>query len=153
MVYIYPMKATHLHILLVDDDEDDRMFFEEALEDLNLAADFEYVPDGLKAIERLTGNKKLPDIVFLDLNMPLLSGRECLEQIRANDALKDLKVVIYSTSFDPVTVELLYNNGASRYIRKPGAYNELKQTISDAITSLEKEGLRPIQKKDFVINT
>ncbi|WP_373519807.1 response regulator [Pricia sp.] len=146
------MNNTNLHILLVDDDEDDRMFFEEALEDLNLKSRFEHVENGLEAIELLKDKDKLPDIVFLDLNMPILSGRECLQRIRANDDLKNLKVVIYSTSFDPVTVEQLYQNGANRYIRKPGAFKELKQTISDAILSLEREDKKPIPKKYFVIN-
>ncbi len=146
------MKFTNLHILLVDDDEDDRMFFEEALQALKPEARLDYAQNGLEALELLKNAERLPDIVFLDLNMPIVSGGECLEQIRATDALKNLKVVIYSTSFDPNTVELLYRKGANRYVRKPGAFNELKRTISDAIRAISGESKRTITKEDFVIN-
>jgi len=146
------MKPTNLHILLVDDDEDDRMFFEEALQDIEPDARLDYAQNGLEALELLEKVERYPDIVFLDLNMPVVSGEECLEQIRATDAIRDLKVVIYSTSFDPNTVELLFMKGADRYIRKPGAFNELKQTISNAIHAIYGKGKRTIDKESFVIN-
>ncbi len=140
-----------IHILLVDDDEDDHMFFEEALEDLDIGTSFEYAASGPEALQRLTNGKVIPDIVFLDLNMPLMSGRECLLRIRAENNLKDLRIVIYSTSFDPGTAERLHEEGADYYIRKPGSYEKLKQAILMAIESLERNGKGPIAKQDFVI--
>lgn len=146
------MISDNKRILLVDDDEDDRMFFEEALEELEINADFEHAANGSEALQRLTGGGgQLPDIVFLDLNMPLMSGRECLARIRADDGLKDLRVVIYSTSYDPVTADRLYDEGADHYIRKPGSYGKLKQAILTAIESLERDGKGQIAKRDFVI--
>ncbi len=128
------------------------MFFEEALEDLDLGTSFAHAPNGKEAIEILSdGRGRLPDIVFLDLNMPLMSGHECLERIRRDEGLKNLKVVIYSTSFDPVTVDFLHDIGANHYIRKPGAFKDLKRTISAAISSLERDKTGPVPKSEFVI--
>jgi len=147
------MQNPKLHILLVDDDEDDRMFFEEALEDMDLGIDFEHAANGIEALQRLTEKgRKLPDIIFLDLNMSLLSGRDCLERIRSHKFLDNLKVVIYSTSFDPGTVGILHKMGANHYIRKPGAYNELKRSIFTAIKSLVPDMEGEAVEPGFVIN-
>ncbi len=145
------MRSDTIHILLVDDDEDDRMFFEEALEDLDMDTSFEHAANGPEALQRLANGKALPHIVFLDLNMPLMSGRECLGRIRADNGLKDIRIVIYSTSFDPFTADLLHGEGADHYIRKPGSYQKLKQAILMAIESLERDGKGPVAKRDFVI--
>lgn len=145
------MRPDTIHILLVDDDEDDRMFFEEALEDLKIGAHFEHVANGPETLQRLGEGQVLPDIVFLDLNMPLMSGRECLERIRADHGLKDIRIVIYSTSFDPSTAARLHELGADHYIRKPGSYEKLKQAILSAIESLDRDGKRPVAKQNFVI--
>lgn len=147
------MKIPKLRILLVDDDRDDRMFFEEALENLGLAVKFEYAANGMEAVKRLEdGADRLPDIVFLDLNMPIMSGRECLRRIRGNVGLDSIRIVIYSTSYDPVTSDLLKSMGADRYIRKPAAFANLERAISTAIVSL-REGKGNVTKEDFVIHS
>ncbi|SDF08721.1 CheY chemotaxis protein or a CheY-like REC (receiver) domain [Pricia antarctica] len=145
------MRPDIVHILLVDDDADDRMFFEEALEDLDIGASFEHVGTGLEALQRLADGRVRPDIIFLDLNMPLMSGRECLERIRADHGLKDIRIVVYSTSFDPLTADRLHEEGADHYIRKPGSYDKLKQVILMGIESLMRDGKGPVAKQDFVI--
>lgn len=138
---------------MVDDDDDDRMFFEEALEDLGIDCLLETAENGQQAIRMLKdeGNG-LPDIVFLDLNMPLLSGRECLERIRGIKDFRDLKVVIYSTSSDRDTVELLRGIGADRYICKPAGYDDLKKVLRTAIGIIWGHGGETFEKPDFVIS-
>lgn len=141
------------HILLVDDDEDDRMFFEEALEDLGLNVTFESASTGLEAMQMLENSiKSLPDIIFLDMNMPLLSGSECLKRIRSNQRLQDLTVIMYSTSLHPETVDQLYDLGADYYICKPGDYGALKSTIAAAIHKAEISNKERVSKTHFVIN-
>jgi len=146
------MEINTIHILLVDDDEDDRVLFEEALEDLALDVRLETSENGLRAMEYLQDTKgTLPDIVFLDLNMPLVSGRECLEQIRNDEDLKTIKVVIYSTSFNLDTVMLLKNLGADGYLCKPGNYSDLKKAILTAINSIPNINDKNVDMHNFVI--
>lgn len=128
------MSPDRIHILLVDDDSDDCMLFEEVLDDLGLNPIFEKEVDGHKAIERLLNpGANLPDLVFLDLRMPLMTGREFLEKIRAHSLLKALKIIVYSSSLDLDALEDLREIGADHFICKPAAYKELKSVISQAI--------------------
>jgi len=94
------MSNTPLNIVLADDDEDDRMFFGEALEELALQVKVSLFKNGQELLDFLNlPNTVLPNLVFLDLNMPVKNGWECLREIRKNTKLKDLSVAIYSTSF------------------------------------------------------
>lgn len=145
------MNNDRKYIILADDDEDDRLFFEEVLADLSLNVDFEYVSNGLEVMERLNKMKLLPDMLFMDLNMPLQSGHDCLKEIRSDDRLKDLPVIIYSTSLHGETVDRLYEDGADYYICKPGDYSKLKSVIHKAILLVEQNRSQ-VAKNDFIIN-
>src|ERR1700675_4386029 len=107
------MKLKQLNILLADDDGDDCYFFKEALKECPVSTHLTTVPDGEHLMHLLTnGTRELPDVLFLDLNMPRKNGFECLSEIRENKKLKDLPVIIFSTSFEQEVVNLLYQNGA-----------------------------------------
>ena len=74
-----------IHILIADDDDDDRQFFNEALEELKIKTTVEMVTDGAALLRRLAKkNAVLPQILFLDLNMPFKNGIECLAEIKKN---------------------------------------------------------------------
>src|SRR4051812_1809722 len=108
------------HLLLADDDNDDCIFFKEALEELPVNASLKIVKDGVELMQSLNEvNGKLPDVLFLDLNMPRKTGYECLDEIKLNHKLKNLPVIIFSTSFDHDVVDALYKKGAHYYVRKP----------------------------------
>lgn len=108
-----------LQILLADDDEDDRFFFSLVLKGLPIENKLITVDDGEKLMSYLSGNSdNLPDVLFLDLNMPRKNGSECLTEIKNNDKLKDLPVIIYSTSLQENVADVLYNKGAHYYVRK-----------------------------------
>ena len=140
------------YIILADDDADDRLFFEEILADLAQNVSLECVENGLEAMRRLNDEKKiLPDVLFLDLNMPLQSGHDCLKQIRASNRLKDLTVIMYSTSLHSETVDILHKDGADYYICKPGDYSALKKTIQRAISLVGQNRSPKIPKSEFVI--
>jgi len=142
------MDSTKKFILLVDDDEDDRIFFQEALDDLGNPVLFKSVEHGLDAITKLE-NEVLPTAIFLDLNMPVLDGHECLKQIRSNTVYDDVKIIIYSTSYNPEVAEILKKDGANHYIRKPSNYSILKNTISTALEILSSN----LQYQNFLITT
>ncbi|MGZ3902669.1 MAG: response regulator, partial [Bacteroidia bacterium] len=88
-----------INILLADDDKDDRYFFEKALKTLSIKAQLTISEDGEKLMAYLLKHsEKLPDVLFLDLNMPRKNGAECLTEIKLHEKLKKLPVIIYSTS-------------------------------------------------------
>ncbi len=146
------MDSTQYNLLLADDDADDCMFFKEALEELPVASVLTTVNDGAELMHLLTTKSNfLPDILFLDLNMPRKTGFDCLSEIKLDEKLKQLPVIIFSTSFDHEIVNLLYDMGADYYIRKPGDFTKLKKTIHEAITiTAQKKDIRP-EKEKFVI--
>ncbi len=80
-------------VLIAEDDEDDRMFFETALRESAEYADFKFVENGRQLIDYLSSRDSLPDLIFLDLNMPLMDGRETLKVIRSDPKLKGIPVV------------------------------------------------------------
>lgn len=125
--------AEKIKILLVDDDEDDRDFFQFALEDVNRNIQYNGVESGYKAFDFL---KKaiLPDYIFLDLNMPGMSGRECLVELKSNPAFNNIPVIIFSTSSDPHDKEETKKLGAIDFITKPSKISDLVNAINDFIS-------------------
>ena len=139
-------------IYLADDDEDDRQLFTEALEELPFELKVDTFSNGVDLMSKLLDpDTQLPDIIFLDLNMPLMNGEECLADIRDEKKLCKIPIVIYSTSFDIFKVKLLKKKGADRYLQKPKTYSQLKSTIHKAIESLSKQASIKFDKEDFVI--
>lgn len=130
------MKLENIRLLLADDDEDDCFLFKEALNELHVSVSLTTVHDGEQLMLMLAHNAALPQLLILDLNMPRKNGFECLAEIKKNDHMKDLPVVIFSTSFDSEVINKLYRNGAHLYIRKPSDFSDLKKAIRDALCSL-----------------
>ena len=134
------MSLKKLSILLADDDKDDRFFFSMALESLTVPTQLAIVLDGEKLMVYLDENShQLPDVLFLDLNMPRKNGFECLNEIKQNNNLNKLPVIIYSTSFEQDVVNLLYKNGAHFFIRKPAEFSQLKKLIQQTVTLLIRD--------------
>lgn len=141
----------HLTILLADDDRDDRYFFLKALQELSIRVRLNTVDDGEQLITYLLKNfKDLPDVLFLDLNMPRKSGAECLEEIKRNPKLKALPVVIYSTSLYEDVAEHLYTLGAHYYVRKTD-YAELKKVLKRVLLLLVENKFQRPSSNDFII--
>ncbi len=140
-----------MRLVLADDDIDDCLFFQEALEELPIHAELNTVYDGVELMDLLKKNvSDVPDALFLDLNMPLKNGIECLTEIKKHPRLHALPVIIYSTSLNPEVVNSLYNEGAHSYIRKPTEFSELKSVIRKALGSLSQQKQ---EKKHFVISS
>ena len=132
-----------INILLADDDMDDRFFLDEALKEIPMASQLIAVNNGEQLMEHLTTHTgPLPDILFLDLSMPRKTGFECLSEIKENEKLKGITVIMLTTSFtrgldlEDNLRKTLIRMGATDYIRKPVAFDELKQIIKQALTNL-----------------
>jgi CheY-like chemotaxis protein len=147
------MNTQNYNLLLADDDEDDCDFFKDALNELSLSVSLEIVNDGVQLMDFLAknGSGNLPDILFLDLNMPRKNGSECLTEIKEKDAYKELPVIIFSTSLDSKIVDLMYEKGATYYIRKPGDFSKLKKVIENAIHIASENNFKQPLREQFVL--
>lgn len=105
--------------LLVDDDEDDSEIFALAVSEADPSVDCIFASDAVSALAMLEDKLFVPDFIFLDLNMPLMSGRECLVEIRKRQHLSDTPVIIYTTSASQRDMEDTHQLGASFFITKP----------------------------------
>lgn len=121
-----------LNILLGEDDPDDSSLFLQAIDDSNITSCVHVADNGLKLVSRLRNAKdNIPDIIFLDINMPLKNGLECLQTIRSEDTFNKVPIIIYSTSKNNREIEFCYEKGANYYVVKPFTYKAIVSMISD----------------------
>lgn len=147
------MSENALHILLADDDEDDRMFFKDAIDEIKVKTVITLVNDGLQLMQYLNQpDVVLPNVVFLDLNMPIKGGMQCLKEIRSNSKLKDLSIAIYSTSASEEDIEETFVKGANIYIKKPNDFGELKRVLTEVINLNWQYHTSGLNKENFLLS-
>ena len=136
------------YIFHADDDEDDRELFVDALREIDPSVILVQAEDGLQLMEILnTINDPIPEILFLDINMPGKGGFECLEEIRKQEGrVKEINVIILSTSNAPQDIEKSLELGASFYAVKPNQFDVLKSFVKDV---LEIDWEMTEKNKDF----
>ncbi|AXY77619.1 response regulator [Paraflavitalea soli] len=140
------------HVIIADDDADDRMLFRDIVKDLGLKLSLHTVNDGVELMEYLHSATQMPEALFLDINMPKKDGLTCLREIKADPALCALPVIIFSNSENMVLVEMMLNEGAAYFVRKQPGYNKMLKLLN-RLFSLDKQLL--VQQKglhEFVIN-
>ncbi|WP_026814379.1 response regulator [Arenibacter certesii] len=133
------MVAKKLLIFLADDDQDDRMLFLEAIDEILLETETKTFDNGVDLMAKLLENDApLPDLIFLDLNMPLMTGEECLVDIRNEPRLAEIPIIIYSGYMDYDKINLLRKKGANKYLQKPSSFKSLQGLIEQGILSIYK---------------
>ncbi|MBA3664495.1 MAG: response regulator [Bacteroidetes bacterium] len=135
--------------LLVDDDDDDRDLFERAVKSIEGGV-YYGVAGGPKMLEYLSGSQQLPDVIFLDVNMPEMSGWECLEILKSNKRYKNIPVLMYSTSSHSKDIKKAEALGAMTFCVKPDDYAELRKLIRLVKENIHKgvHNLLPILKEN-----
>lgn len=143
-----------MKIFLADDDQDDRMFFVDALDEIPLITEISEFTNGVELMNRLFDDSSLPKVIFLDLKMPLMDGFECLEDIRDVQKFSMIPVIIYSTSFHKKEVTKLKEIGATRYLKKPSSFNQLKTMLYNCLNNLPESFNSAVTTPDenFVID-
>jgi CheY-like chemotaxis protein len=112
---------------MVDDDDDDAFLFQEVLHQINPGISFRCVRNGKSALELLrSGDISLPHVIFLDLNMPRMDGHECLSELKKDEQLQSIPVIIYTTSSYQNDVRNTLQNGALSFITKPTNVKDLE---------------------------
>ncbi|MCD6065622.1 MAG: Two-component system-Response regulator, receiver domain [Bacteroidetes bacterium] len=138
-----------LHIILADDDADDRYIFSDALKKSGINATLTTFSHCNELIDHLQNGLLHPDIIFLDINMPKMSGKECLQKIRT-DLNQQIPVVMYSTSSNPEDIEETYHAGANLYITKPFTYGLQVAMFGKLFELYRITALKPPSKNDFL---
>ena len=140
------MNSKYLNIILADDDLDDCIFFKKVLDELPQLTHLTIVRDGEELMDYLSGNSGFhPQVLFLDLNMPRKTGIECLTEIKGNEKLKDLIVVMFSTSYprekgyEQDLINTLIKMGAFHFIRKQDDLIHLKEAVNHALTLVSNQ--------------
>lgn len=123
------------YIYLADDDPDDRELFVDALREVDPSVVLTQAEDGMQLMKILSSiTDPLPEILFLDINMPGKSGLECLEEIRKEEGrINEINIIILSTSSDPANIEKAFELGATFYAVKPSSFDALKSFVKDAL--------------------
>lgn len=132
-----PRSTKPITILMADDDPDDRQLTSEAFEESRLANDLRFVENGVELMDYLHRRGKFsdpatsprPGLILLDLNMPKKDGRECLQEIKSDPRLKNIRVVVMTTSKAEEDILRTYDLGASSYVTKPVTFDGLVDVI------------------------
>jgi len=117
------------NIFLVDDDVDDQLFFTDALREIDSNISCAIANNGREALDYLRKMTLLPEILFLDLNMPFMNGYECLSHLKNELRLSRIPVVIFTTSNDPKDAEITHQLGAEVFLSKPNEFKLLREKL------------------------
>lgn len=144
------LTPSYYKIYVTDDDADDFLFLKDAIGELDKSVILEHVTSCSDLISLLE-NGHIPDMIFLDLNMPKISGRECIERIREEAKYRKVPIIIYSTSKSNKDVEFCYEKGANFYLVKPNTFKGLLISIKKVITIDWKKEVYFPPKESFLI--
>lgn len=141
-----------LKIILAEDDKDDQELFVEALNATKVPSEVITVENGEELINTLKDEDETkPDIIFIDINMPVKGGKEALAEIKKDQELKEIPAVMLSTSDHPKDIEDTFNNGANLYIQKPNSFNVFILILKRVfVLHWTKSLLNPVKNLFFV---
>ncbi len=141
-------------ILVADDDADDRDIFQMALAQLDCAADYElrFAKDGLQLLQLVQASQTPPALVFLDLNMPVHNGKECLQELRKTHTAAALPVIILSTSSSQRDIRETHALGANRYIEKPTSIDRTIELLDQCLCADYSDSAPPALEQFFIGN-
>jgi CheY-like chemotaxis protein len=143
------MSTISLQILQVEDDEDDRVLFAWALKKAGINAAIEYAADGAECMEKLKTH--LPEVIFLDINMAGMNGKECLKLIRKQNHFDNIPVIILTTSDHEADINDTFQSGASLYVVKPFRAEDMTVLLKRIFTENWKQHLVQRDRGAYVV--
>ena len=129
------------HLYMAEDDLDDQQIFKEAIANIEGNLKITMFSNGIDLLETLQTNSNTPHVIFLDLFMPKLNGKQTLEKIRTMNHLDNTPVVIFSNEYDIDRISNLFEIGANRYLHKPNSFRTLVNALKRTITSIKNNTL------------
>ena len=127
-----------IRIFVVDDDLDDTEIFQEVLSFIDPTIQCSTAENGRDALDKLSRVTFIPDLIFLDLNMPRMDGKECLRKLKENLLLRSIPVIIYTTSSQSKDIEETMAAGAIKFITKPLNVNDLEKILRPIVLGLKQ---------------
>jgi CheY-like chemotaxis protein len=149
--YATNMTNIKLNILLVEDDDDDILFFKEAVEKLEVVKELSVAKDCNDLFNRLNANAVF-DIIFLDINLPIMNGKQCLKEIKAHPKYKDVPIIIFTGSNRQEDVDAVYEYGAHYHVVKPYAHINYIASLKIILDKNWKETPPQPAKENFVVD-
>jgi len=143
-------KPVKIKVLYADDDSDDRDMFSEALKQVCSDPDLEVAVNGVDALKKI--KKFSPDIIFLDINMPLKSGKDVLKLIRADIFYKTTPVIMLSTSCNDEDVKMTFESEANYYAVKPGSFEDLVNILKNIFSKFNNGRIHAQKRDEYLIN-
>jgi len=121
-------------LLYIDDDEDDQEIFQMAVTEINDSINCIAANSASEALQKLINAEWKPEIIFLDLNMPVMDGQEFLQEVRKRNELRNIPVIIWSTTSHPSMIQLLKEMGAHDFITKPDSYPQIVTVLASLLS-------------------
>ena len=141
-----------IKVFLVDDDQDDYLFFKKALQFQVFKTTLQKITCGEDLMDELNDeNLVLPDVIFLDINMPEKDGYACLVDIKDSARLKNIPTVMYSTSYQKDVADMLFEIGADFFIKKPKDFNDVRKAIEKALCFVTENEQYSPTRDNFLI--
>ena len=140
-----------LNILLVEDDKDDIQFFKEAVMKLESVSEITVARDCEELFTQIETSREF-DVIFLDINLPMMDGKQCLKHIKATDRYKDVPIIMFTGSSAETDINEAYANGAHYHVVKPYAHSNYVASLKIVLSHNWKEKQPRPSKEDFVVN-
>ncbi len=138
--------------LLADDDSDDRELFCQAIVSIDKNIICSSAQDGSEALNMIEKLEQKPNLVFLDVNMPVMNGWQCLKRLKEDERYKAIPVIMISTSSHQREMDIAADLGVLCYITKPNDFNQLKKVLQVIVANLGsglKKALQDLQASGF----
>jgi len=136
-----------INILLVDDDPDDIGFFKDALEDMACDVNISVALNSVQMFDQLNSGQNF-DLIFLDINLPLVDGMECLKKLKENSLYRHIPVIMLTGSQSEFDIQTSFEIGAHNYIAKPNTLNDYENCLKACIESFRKKNyVQPARDK------
>lgn len=145
------MSETLYLIVLADDDDIDQVIFKNAIKASKFKSKVIILNNGIELMEYLNVNNDLPDVIFLDINMPLKNGLECLQEIRNDERFKELVIVMFSNDTSQEKIENSFENGANVFLSKSHNKEVLNNAIKKIITYTHLYKTPPFHVDNFMM--
>lgn len=139
------------HVFFADDNEEDQLFIQEVVRELPYVVHLTIAKNGAQTMDTLNQLTKLPDLLFLNVNIAIKNGLECLQEIKRSEKLKSLPVIIFSSSSYPSVINEAYEAGAHLYIRKPSDLSNFKKIMEHVLSINWRRNFSPPPKEEFVL--
>ena len=134
-----PDNSIPLHIFIIDDDVDDQELLMEAFSEVDSTIKFSTAANGREGINKLVDcTVQKPDLIIVDMNMPMINGKQFLVEIKNNPLISGLKVIMYSTSSNHKDIQETLGLGAAYYFQKPSSYSALVTELSSILNNLKQ---------------